>query len=50
MEHMEAVVTTAEAELDEALATAIRQLITGAMGALDADAKRSFPAGAQAGS
>ena len=47
MEHMEAVVTAAETELDAALATAIRQLI---MGALDADAKQSFPAGAQAGS
>ena len=35
MEHGEAVVTAAEPELDEALANAIRQLITGA---LDADA------------
>jgi hypothetical protein len=40
MEHGEAVVTAAEPELDEALANAIRQLITGA---LDADA-RSAPA------
>ena len=64
MEHVEAAVTAAEPELDEALANAIRQLITGA---LDADArpapaaldrrtcphrlpKRSSPAGAQAGS
>ena len=36
MEHVEAVVTATEPELDEALATAIRQLITGA---LDADAR-----------
>jgi hypothetical protein len=44
MEHGEAVVTAAEPELDEALANAIRQLITGAL------SKRSSPAGAQAGS
>ena len=42
MEHVEAVVTAAEPELDEALASAIRQLIAGA---LDADA-RPAPAGA----
>ena len=36
MEHVEAVVTAAEPELDEALANAIRQLITGA---LDASAR-----------
>jgi hypothetical protein len=36
MEHVEAAVTAAEPELDEALANAIRQLITGA---LDADAR-----------
>ena len=36
MEHGEAVVTATEPELDEALATAIRRLI---MGALDADAR-----------
>jgi hypothetical protein len=40
MEHVEAAVTAAEPELDEALANAIRQLITGA---LDVDA-RSAPA------
>jgi hypothetical protein len=45
MEHGEAVVTAAEPELDEALAKAIRQLIMGAL-----DARRSSPAGAQAGS
>ena len=36
MEHVEAVATATEPELDEALATAIRLLITGA---LDADAR-----------
>jgi hypothetical protein len=36
MEHVEAAVTAAEPELDEALDNAIRQLITGA---LDAEAK-----------
>jgi hypothetical protein len=40
MEHVEAVATATEPELDEALARAIRQLITGA---LEADA-RSVPA------
>jgi hypothetical protein len=35
MEHMEAVVTAAEPDLDEALALAIRQLISGA---IEADA------------
>ena len=44
MEHGEAVVTAAEPELDEVLANAIRQLITGAL------PKQSSPAGAQAGS
>jgi len=33
MEHVEAVVTATEPELDEALASAIRQLITGARNA-----------------
>lgn len=33
MEHVEAVATATEPELDEVLATAIRQLITGALGA-----------------
>jgi hypothetical protein len=33
MEHVEAVVTATEPELDEALATAIRQLITGVLDA-----------------
>ena len=40
MEHVEAVVTATEHELDEALAKAIRQLITGAF---DAE-ERSAPA------
>jgi hypothetical protein len=31
MEHVEAVVTAAEPDLDEALASAIRRLITGAI-------------------
>jgi hypothetical protein len=31
MEHVEAAVTAAESELDEALANAIRRLITGAL-------------------
>jgi hypothetical protein len=43
MEHVEAVVTAAEPELDEALANAIRQLIAGAL------SRQSSPAGAQAG-
>ncbi len=33
MEHVEAVATATEPELDEALANAIRQLITGALDA-----------------
>ena len=40
MEHGEAVMTATEPELDEALAAAVRQLITGA---LDAD-ERPAPA------
>lgn len=40
MEHVEAVVTAAEPELDEALATAIRQLITGALDADERPASR----------
>jgi hypothetical protein len=38
MEHVEAVVTATEPELDEALASAIRQLITGAR---DTDARQA---------
>jgi hypothetical protein len=41
MEHVEAVVTVAEPDLDEALARAIRQLITGA---LEAEARTASAA------